>query len=124
LSFAVWMLWSVVVVHLPAAGFRFSHQPAVLAGGAARAVRCATLRIFYAFAVPVFGGRRFTTLATASLLLPALGIGLRGAGPDHALTSDGGPGAAVRPGRRQFRQLDGAHQLLLSRAPARATRSG
>ena len=24
LSFAVWMLWSVLVVHLPAAGFRYS----------------------------------------------------------------------------------------------------
>ena len=36
----------------------------------------ATLRIFYAFAVPMIGGRRFTTLATASLLVPAVGIGL------------------------------------------------
>jgi NNP family nitrate/nitrite transporter-like MFS transporter len=35
----------------------------------------ATLRIFYAFAVPLVGGRRFTALATASLLLPAIGLG-------------------------------------------------
>ena len=34
----------------------------------------ATLRIFYAFAVTVVGGRVWTTLSTASLLLPALGI--------------------------------------------------
>jgi len=74
LAFTVWMLWSVVVVHLPAAGFRFSTNQ--LFWLAALPALCgATLRIFYAFAVPVVGGRRFTALATASLLLPALGIG-------------------------------------------------
>ena len=35
----------------------------------------ATLRIFYSFMVPIFGGRLWTTLSTASLLLPAIGIG-------------------------------------------------
>ena len=75
LAFAVWMVWSVVVVNLPAAGFRFSTNQ--LFWLAALPALCgATLRIFYAFAVPVVGGRRFTALATASLLLPALGIGL------------------------------------------------
>lgn len=75
LSFAVWMLWSVLVVHLPAAGFRYStNQLFWLA--ALPALTGATLRIFYAFFVPVVGGRRFTALATASLLLPAVGIGL------------------------------------------------
>lgn len=75
LAFAVWMVWSVVVVHLPAAGFRYTtNQLFWLA--ALPALSGATLRIFYAFAVPLFGGRRFTALATASLLLPALGIGL------------------------------------------------
>ena len=75
LSFAVWMLWSVVVVHLPAAGFRYSTNQLFWLT-ALPALCGATLRIFYAFAVPVIGGRRFTTLATASLLLPAVGIGL------------------------------------------------
>jgi MFS transporter, NNP family, nitrate/nitrite transporter len=75
LAFAVWMMWSVVVVQLPAAGFRYStNQLYWLA--ALPALSGATLRFVYAFAVPVFGGRRWTTLATASLLLPALGIGL------------------------------------------------
>jgi len=75
LSFAVWMLWSVVVVHLPAAGFRYSTNQLFWLT-ALPALCGATLRIFYAFAVPVIGGRRFTTLATASLLLPTVGIGL------------------------------------------------
>lgn len=74
LSFAVWMLWSVVVVHLPAAGFRFStNQLFWLA--ALPALSGATLRIFYAFAVPIFGGRLWSTLSTASLLVPAAGLG-------------------------------------------------
>jgi NNP family nitrate/nitrite transporter-like MFS transporter len=74
LAFAVWMMWSVVVVHLPAAGFRYSTNQlfwlAALPG-----LSGATLRIFYAFAVSAVGGRRWTALATASLLLPALGMG-------------------------------------------------
>lgn len=81
LAFAVWMLWSVLVVHLPAAGFRYStNQLFWLA--ALPALAGATLRIVYAFAVPLVGGRRFTALATASLLLPALGIGVAVQRPD------------------------------------------
>jgi NNP family nitrate/nitrite transporter-like MFS transporter len=74
LSFAVWMVWSVVVINLPHVGFRFSTNQ--LFWLAALPALCgATLRIFYAFMVPMFGGRVWTTLSTASLLLPALGIG-------------------------------------------------
>ena len=74
LAFAVWMLWSAVVVHLPAVGFHYSTNQLFWLT-ALPALSGATLRIFYAFAVPIVGGRRFTALATASLLLPALGIG-------------------------------------------------
>ena len=81
LAFAVWMVWSVVVVQLPAAGFRYSTNQ--LFWLAALPALCgATLRIFYAFVVPVVGGRRFTALSTASLLLPALGIGFAVQRPD------------------------------------------
>lgn len=74
LAFAVWMVWSVVVVNLPNVGFKFSTNQ--LFWLAALPALCgATLRIFYSFAVPIFGGRRWTALSTASLLLPALGIG-------------------------------------------------
>jgi len=81
LAFAVWMVWSVVVVHLPAVGFKYSTNQ--LFWLAALPALCgATLRIFYAFAVTVVGGRVWTTLSTASLLLPALGIGLAVQQPD------------------------------------------
>ncbi|WP_457391990.1 MFS transporter [Roseateles sp. P5_E1] len=75
LSFAVWMLWSVLVVHLPAAGFRYSTNQLFWLS-ALPALCGATLRIFYGFAVRWVGGRRWTALSTASLLLPAGGIAL------------------------------------------------
>ncbi|HEU4956008.1 MAG TPA: MFS transporter, partial [Sphingomicrobium sp.] len=81
LSFAVWMVWSVVVARLPAIGFDFSTDQlfwlAALPG-----LSGATLRIFYAFLVPIFGGRLWTTLSTASLLIPAFGIGYAVQSPD------------------------------------------
>ncbi len=74
LAFSVWMVWSVVVAKLPAIGFDFSTDQlfwlAALPG-----LSGATLRIFYSFMVPIFGGRLWTTLTTASLLIPAFGIG-------------------------------------------------
>ena len=74
LSFAVWMVWSVVVVNLPNIGFTYTTNQ--LFWLAALPALCgATLRIFYSFMVPIFGGRKWTALSTASLLLPALGIG-------------------------------------------------
>jgi len=74
LSFAVWMVWSVVVAKLPSVGFAFSNEQlfwlAALPG-----LSGATLRIFYSFMPAIFGGRFWTTLTTWSLLIPALGIG-------------------------------------------------
>jgi NNP family nitrate/nitrite transporter-like MFS transporter len=81
LSFAVWQVWSVVVAKLPLVGFRFSTDQlfwlAALPG-----LSGATLRIFYSFMVPVFGGRLWTTLATWSLMIPAIGIGFAVQSPD------------------------------------------
>lgn len=75
LAFAIWQLWSVVAVNLNTLGFRFStNQLFWLA--AAPALSGATLRIFYSFMVPIFGGRRWTAISTASLLIPAIGIGI------------------------------------------------
>ncbi|HEX7640443.1 MAG TPA: NarK family nitrate/nitrite MFS transporter [Burkholderiaceae bacterium] len=75
LAFAIWQVWSVVAVGLPALGFRYStNQLFWLA--AAPALSGATLRIVYSFMVPLVGGRRWTAISTASLLVPAIGIGL------------------------------------------------
>ncbi len=81
LAFSVWMVWSVVVARLPAIGFDFT--PGELFWLAALpGLSGATLRIFYSFMVPIFGGRLWTTLSTASLLLPAMGIGYAVQNPD------------------------------------------
>ncbi len=75
LAFAIWQLWSVAAVNLPALGFKLTtNQLFWLA--AAPALSGATLRIFYSFMVPIFGGRRWTAISTASLLIPAIGIGI------------------------------------------------
>ncbi|SAK81496.1 nitrite extrusion protein [Caballeronia hypogeia] len=74
LAFAVWSLWSVAVVNLDRGGFHFTKDQLFWLT-ALPSVSGATLRIFYSFLVPIFGGRRFTAFSTASLLIPALGLG-------------------------------------------------
>lgn len=74
LAFSVWLVWSVVVAKLPSIGFNYTTDQlfwlAALPG-----LSGATLRIFYSFMVPIFGGRLWTTLTTLSLLIPSFGIG-------------------------------------------------
>ncbi len=81
LAFSVWMVWSVVVAKLPLIGFTYTTDQlfwlAALPG-----LSGATLRIFYSFMVPILGGRLWTTLTTASLLVPAFGIGYAVQNPD------------------------------------------
>ncbi len=81
LAFSVWMVWSVVVARLPAIGFNYTTGQlfwlAALPG-----LSGATLRIFYTFMIPIFGGRKWTALSTASLLFPAIGIGFAVQNPE------------------------------------------
>ncbi len=76
----------------------------------------ALIRLPYTFAVPKFGGRNWTVVSASLLLVPTLlfawavqhaGDAVLGVLPDRR---DG------RPRRRQLRQLDGQHQLLLPAA--------
>ena len=69
------MVWSIVVVKLKAIGFKFTEQQEFWLT-ALPALTGATMRIFYSFTVPIFGGRNWTVLSTASLLIPAIGIGI------------------------------------------------
>lgn len=85
LAFAIWMVWSVVVVNLPNVGFKYTTDQlfwlAALPG-----LSGAGLRVFYSFMVPIFGGRTWTTFSTASLLIPALGIGMAVQNPQTSYT--------------------------------------
>ncbi|USZ14760.1 NarK family nitrate/nitrite MFS transporter [Moraxella sp. FZFQ2102] len=81
LAFAVWVIWSVIVVRMPEVGFGFDKaQLSWLL--ALPALSGATMRIFYAFMVPIFGGRRWTTISTASLLIPTVWLGFAIQNPD------------------------------------------
>ncbi len=81
LGFVVWQLWSIVVVQLPAAGFNFDigqtfwliSMPALVG---------ATLRFPYTFLVPKFGGRNWTIISAALLLIPSTALGFAVSNPE------------------------------------------
>ncbi len=75
LSFATWFMWSAIVVRLPDLGFPLSVSQRFLLTAIPGLVG-ATLRIPYSFIVQVFGTRAVVTVATASLLVPSVGVGL------------------------------------------------
>ena len=81
LAFAVWMVWSVVVAKLPAVGFKFTTDQLFWLA-AMPGLSGATLRIFYSFMPPIFGGRLWTSVSTWSLIVPAAGIGLAVQSPE------------------------------------------
>lgn len=74
LAFAIWTIWSILVVKMPSMGFSYSSNQLFWLA-ALPSLSGATLRIFYSFMVPIFGGRRWTAISTASLILPCLWIG-------------------------------------------------
>jgi NNP family nitrate/nitrite transporter-like MFS transporter len=81
LAFVIWMVWSVVVAKLPAVGFKFTTDQLFWLA-AMPGLSGATLRIFYSFMPPIFGGRLWTSISTWSLMVPAVGIGLAVQSPD------------------------------------------
>ena len=64
LAFAIWQMFSAVTISLPKVGFTFDTNELFWLA-ALPALSGATLRIFYSFVVPMFGGRRWTAIATA-----------------------------------------------------------
>ena len=74
LAFAVWLVWSAVAVRLNQVGFTLSNNQLFWLT-ALPGLSGATLRIFYSFMVPIFGGRKWTAISTASLAIPAVWMG-------------------------------------------------
>lgn len=81
LGFIVWQLWSIVVVMLPAAGFAFSSSEAFWLISLPSLVG-ATMRFPYTFMVARFGGRNWTIVSAALLLIPAVLLGVVVGNPD------------------------------------------
>lgn len=86
LSFAVWLLWSAVVVKLGDVGFAFSPDQTFMLA-AAPGLAGATLRLPMTFVVPIFGGRNVSAAMTAALLLPTVGLGLAIQDPRTSFTT-------------------------------------
>ena len=80
LGFAVWQLWAITVVFLPAAGFTFSSSQIFWLISIPSLVG-ATLRIPYTFMVGRFGGRNWTIVSALLLLVPTVGLALAVADP-------------------------------------------
>jgi len=73
LGFSVWMLWSIVVVRLGAAGWTLTLSQALWLTAVPSGVG-ALLRLPYTFAVPVFGGRNWTVVSALLLVVPCGGL--------------------------------------------------
>lgn len=86
LAFAVWQIWSVTAVRLNDAGFNFTSSE-LFTLAALPGLVGATFRIFFTFMPGIFGGKNWTVISTASLLIPAIGIGIAVQNPDTSFTS-------------------------------------
>ncbi|MFA9438410.1 NarK family nitrate/nitrite MFS transporter [Uliginosibacterium sp. sgz301328] len=74
LAFSISVMWSIVVLKMPLIGFQYTKDQLFLLT-ALPMLSGATLRIFYSFMPAIFGGRTWTTMSTASLLIPAIWLG-------------------------------------------------
>jgi NNP family nitrate/nitrite transporter-like MFS transporter len=81
LGFSVWLLWSIVVVSLPLAGFEFSTDQLFWLVALPNLIG-STLRIPYTFAVPAFGGRNWTVVSALLLLIPTVLLAVAVSNPD------------------------------------------
>jgi NNP family nitrate/nitrite transporter-like MFS transporter len=81
LSFAVWIVWSVVVIELPRIGFQFTTGELFWLA-AIPGLSGAAFRLLYSFVVPIFGGRNFTIYSTLTLLIPTLWMAMAVQNPD------------------------------------------
>jgi len=71
IGFSIWVLWTVIVVNLSNVGITLSLSAQFWLTALPNLVG-STLRIPYTFAIPRFGGRRWTTISAALLLIPAI----------------------------------------------------
>ncbi|GGP25263.1 NarK family nitrate/nitrite MFS transporter [Silvimonas amylolytica] len=74
LAFSTWVVWSVVVLKMPQVGFHYTKNQLFMLT-ALPSLSGATLRIFYSFMPSLIGGRKWTTISTASLLIPSIWLG-------------------------------------------------
>jgi MFS transporter, NNP family, nitrate/nitrite transporter len=71
IGFCIWVVWTTVVLNLANAGITLSVSELFLLTLVPNAIG-SLLRIPYTFAVPKFGGRKWTVISASLLFLPAL----------------------------------------------------
>lgn len=81
LGFAVWIMWSIIIVQMQNLGFQFDPDPAVNTGllytlPAIAGLAGATLRIPNSFLIAIGGGRNVISVTTTLLLIPTIGVGM------------------------------------------------
>ncbi|MBX7219411.1 MAG: MFS transporter [Blastocatellia bacterium] len=81
LAFAIWIMWSIIIVQMENLGFQFDPNPAVNKAllyslPAIAGLAGATLRIPNSFLIAIGGGRNVIFTTTTLLLLPTLGAGI------------------------------------------------
>ena len=81
LGFSIWLVWSIVVTKLPAAGFHYTtdqlFQLVALPG-----LIGSLIRFPYTFAVTTFGGRNWTMFSAAVLFIPTIALAYFSTQPD------------------------------------------
>ena len=80
-GFSIWLLWSVTATKLPKVGFHFTTDQ-LFQLVAVPGLVGALMRFPYAFAVPKFGGRNWTMVSAALLLIPTLALAYLVGQPD------------------------------------------
>jgi MFS transporter, NNP family, nitrate/nitrite transporter len=81
LGFSVWLIWSVSSAFLLAQGFQFTVEQLFFLVAIPNLVG-SLLRVPYTLAVPKFGGRNWTMVSAALLLVPTLGFAFAVTNPD------------------------------------------
>lgn len=74
LSFCVWLLWATIAAKLNSIGFHFTYNE-LFTLAALPGLVGATARLFYTYMPGLVGGKNWTLVSTAVLLVPIIGIG-------------------------------------------------
>ncbi len=74
LAFCVWQMWSVMTLNLTDAGFTYTTDQ-MFTLTALPALVGAVLRMIYSVGITYLGGRTWTVISTAILIIPCVGIG-------------------------------------------------
>ena len=85
LAFVAWTMWATLAPQLNAVGFHFSDNE-IFTLAALPGLVGATGRLIYTYLPAILGGRNWTLISTASLLIPLIGLG--GAVTDTSTTYD------------------------------------